>query len=61
MVDKCEQLQARAQMLHQEARLGLEKALDAGPTWSGFHHQIAIANRCDAMAMQVEAQIKEEC
>ena len=60
MADECEQLHARAQMLHQEARLGLEKALDAGPTWPGFTDH-ALADRCDAMATQVEARIDDEC
>lgn len=61
MADECDELQARAEMLHREARLGLEQALDAGPTWSGFKDQIAIANRCDAMAEAVEERIEEEC
>ena len=48
-------------MLHREASLGLEQALDAGPTWPGFKDQIAIANRCDVMAAQVEERIEDEC
>ena len=61
MADDCDDLHARADMLHLEARQGLEQALDAGPTWSGFEDQIAIANRCDAMAEEVEKRIEENC
>ena len=61
MAEDCDELNARAEMLHREARLGLEQALDAGPTWPGFKEQVAIANRCDAMATKVEERIEEEC
>ena len=61
MANECDELHARAEMLHRKARFGLEQALDAGPTWSGFQDQIAIANRCNAMAERVEEQIEEEC
>lgn len=61
MAEECDDLQARAEMLHREAHLGLEQALDAGPTWPGFKDQIAIANRCAAMADAVEKRLKQEC
>jgi hypothetical protein len=61
MADECEDLQARADMLHREASLGLEKALDLGPTWPGFKDQVEIANRCGNLAAKVDEEISEKC
>lgn len=61
MADACGDLHARADMLHLEARQGLEQALDAGPTGSGFEDQIAIADWFDAMAEEVQERIEENC
>ena len=61
MSNDCEELAARAEMLHQETRLSLAKALDAGPRWVGFKDQLAIADRLAEMASRVEHRIEEEC
>lgn len=57
----CEELHARADMLHQEADLGRSKARSHGAMWSGYVDQIGIAVRCEAMALRVEAKIAEDC
>ena len=61
MTTDCKELHARADMLHQEADLSLSKAEVRGAEWRGFSDQVAIALRCESMAMQVEAEIEEEC
>lgn len=61
MPDECEILQARAAMLHAEARLGVEQAKEHGPSWAGFTDQLAIAQRCADMAAEVEARLEESC
>ena len=60
-MDDCNTLEARAEMLHREALLGLEQALDVGPASPTFDERIAIANRTEQMAMQVERRIAAEC
>ena len=61
MTTDCEELHARASMLHHEAESGLSKAEARGAEWRGFSDQVAIALRCEGMALQVEAEIEEEC
>ena len=61
MTTDCEELNARADMLHHEAELGLSKAEARGAEWRGFSDQVAIALRCEGMALQVEAEIEEDC
>ena len=61
MTTDCEELYARADMLHHEADLSLSKAEAHGPEWGSFSDQVAIALRCEGMALQVEAEIEEEC
>ncbi len=60
-MDDCNRLEARAMMLHREALLGLEQALDAGPTSPTFKESIDIANRTEQMAVEVEQRMAEEC
>ena len=57
----CEELHARADMLHHEADRGLAKAEAKGSAWQDFSDQVAIALRCESMALQVEAEIAEDC
>ena len=57
----CDALQARADMLHAEARMSVEQAQDQGPFWKGFTDQLAIAERCAGMAAEVDAKIAESC
>ncbi len=61
MTTDCEELHARANMLHHEADLGLSEAEARGPEWRGFSDQVAIALRCEGMALKVEAEIEEDC
>ncbi len=61
MTNDCEELHARASMLHHEADLGLCEAEARGAEWRGFSDQVAIALRCEGMALHVEAEIEEEC
>lgn len=57
----CEDLRVRAEMLHREAELGLEQAIDNGPRWPKYREQIEIANKVDAMAQELDAKIEHEC
>ncbi len=57
----CEELHARASLLHYEADLSLSQAQARGADWEGFGDQVGIALRFEGMAMQVEAEITEEC
>lgn len=57
----CDALQARADMLHAEARMGVEQAQEEGPFWKGFTDQLAIAERCAGLAAEVDAKIEERC
>lgn len=60
-MDDCHRLEARAEMLHREALLGLEQALDAGPASPTFRERVEIANRTEEMAVKVEQRLAEEC
>ena len=60
-MDDCHRLEARAEMLHREALLGLEQALDAGPASPTFKERVEIANRTEEMAVEVEQRLAEEC
>ncbi len=59
--ENCEELHARAEMLHHEARHGREKAREHGPGWDGYTDQVKIAKRVEGMAKHVEEKIDEEC
>ena len=61
MTTDCDELHARAELLHHEADLSLQKAEEQGPRWLGYSDQISIALRCEGMALQVKAEIQEEC
>lgn len=60
-MEDCYRLEARAEMLHREALLGLEQALDAGPASPMFRQRVEIANRTEKMASEVERRLAEEC
>ncbi len=57
----CDDLKARADMLHQEAELGRRKAEGLGRDWESYKEQVEIADRCDVMAVKVEAAIAADC
>ena len=61
MTTDCDELHARADMLHREADLSLQRAEEEGPHWLGFSDQVSLALRCEGMALQVRAEIEEEC
>ena len=61
MMTDCEELHARASLLHYEADLSLSQAQARGADWDGFGDQVNIALRFESMAMQVEAEISEDC
>ncbi len=61
MTTDCDELHTRAEMLHLQADLGLQRAETQGPRWPSFSDQIGIALRCEGMALQVKAEIEEEC
>ena len=61
MANDCEELQARASLLHYEADLSLSQAQARGVEWEGFGDQVGIALRFEDLAMQVEAVISEDC
>lgn len=57
----CLELRARADMLHEEAEHGRAKALARGVAWEGYAEQMMIADRVEALAREIRAQIGKTC
>ncbi len=62
MLDEyCLELQARADMLYQEAAQGRAQARERGVSWEGYVEQMRIADRVEALAQDVADKIIEIC
>lgn len=59
--EDCDDLHARAEMLHHEAHHAREKARERGPEWDGYVDQIKIVDRVEKMAVGVEEKIDKAC
>ncbi|MHB8284760.1 MAG: hypothetical protein ACYDD1_08800 [Caulobacteraceae bacterium] len=61
MSEDCEELHARADMLHHEADHGWAKVAERGPKWEGYSDQVKIAAKVEVMAARVDEKIEEDC